>query len=138
MPDLFDEARERTLRAALDRLIPEDDYPGAWEAGCGEYIQRQLTGQLAHLVEVYRAGLDGIEAEGVAQHRQSFADLPADQQDEILRRIETGTVAAQWFTPPDRFFATLLNHAAEGYYANPAQGGNRDRTSWRMIGFNGR
>ena len=29
----------------------------------------------------------------------------------------------------------LVNHAAEGYYADPGQGGNRNRVSWRMIGF---
>lgn len=31
------------LRAFLDRVIPADDFPGASEAGCGEYLRRLLV-----------------------------------------------------------------------------------------------
>jgi hypothetical protein len=138
MPDLFDPTQQRTLQAALDRLIPKDDYPGAWEAGCGDYICGQLNGQLAHLAPTYQAGLDGLEAEAQAEFAQPFADLSADQQDVLLGRVEEGSVRVEWDTPPRVFFSMLVNHTAEGYYADPAQGGNRDRASWRMVGFNGR
>ena len=138
MSNLFDDLQERTLRVALDRLIPQDDYPGAWAAGCGDYIDNQLHGQLAHLLPIYRAGLDGLEAEAGIEFAQSFADLNSDQQDALLGRVENGAVRAAWATPPRAFFSALVNHTAEGYYADPGQGGNRDRVSWRMVGFNGR
>jgi hypothetical protein len=32
---------------------------------------------------------------------------------------------------------TLLANTIEGYFADPAYGGNRDTVSWRMIGFPG-
>jgi len=138
MPELFDDTQQSTLQAALDRIIPKDDYPGAWEAGCGDYIRGQLNGQLAHLAPTYQAGLDGLEAEARAEFTQSFSDLNPDQQITLLGRVEEGRVRVEWATPPRPFFSMLVNHTAEGYYADPAQGGNRDRTSWRMVGFNGR
>ena len=138
MRTLFNDQEQRTLHAALDRLIPADDYPGAWEAGCGDYIERQLSGQLSHLADLYHAGLQGIETEARAEYARGFEDLSAEQQDALLARVELGDVRADWPTPPAKFFAAFVNHAAEGYYADPAQGGNRDRVSWRMVGFNGR
>jgi hypothetical protein len=134
----LDELQRQTLRAALDGLIPADDFPGAWDAGCGDYIAGQLSGQLAHLVPMYRAGLDGLQAEARAEFAAPFHLLSADRQDALLQRVEAGDVVADWTTDPKPFFAALACHAAEGYYADPGQGGNRDRVSWRMIGFNGR
>ncbi len=134
----FDAVQERTLHAALNRIIPEDAYPGAWEAGCGDYIRAQLDGQLSHLLSIYRNGLDGLDAEAQREFAQSFEALSAEQQDSLLKRIETDDVFAEWRCSPKAFFSTLVFHAAEGYYADPAQGGNRDRISWRMIGFHGK
>jgi hypothetical protein len=139
MPTILDEVRLSTLRAAMDRLIPADEFPGAWDAGCGDYLLAQLDGQLAHLLPVYRQGLDGLDGEARLCYGRRFANLPSDQQDALLAKVEIGQVAATaWETPPAAFFAGLVNHTAEGYYADPAQGGNRERVSWRMVGFNGR
>ena len=43
-------------------------------------------------------------------------------------------------TPPPEisaaaFFARMTDLAHEGFYADPANGGNRDRLSWKMIGY---
>jgi hypothetical protein len=138
MPTHFNDVQLNTLRAALDRIIPADDYPGAWDAGCGDYIARQLDGQLAHLLPTYRAGLEGLDAEASSRFERGFSQLRHDQQDSVLAQVEAGEVMAQWQTPPKQFFATLLNHAAEGYYADAGQGGNRNRISWQMVGFNGK
>lgn len=35
---------QAVLRAAVDRILPADDYPGAWDAGALEYLGRQLDG----------------------------------------------------------------------------------------------
>jgi hypothetical protein len=138
MSRLFNDLQHETLRAALDRLIPADDFPGAWDAGCGDYIAGQLNGQLIHLLPLYRAGLDGLDAEAHRLFQENFPRLAPDQQDAVLLRVETGETETEWETAPRSFFSTLLDHTAEGYYADPGQGGNRERVSWRMIGFNGR
>lgn len=132
---MFTERQQATLRALLDRIIPPDDFPGGWEAGVGDYLARQLERDLAGFVGTYRAGLDGLEAEARAAGTAGFAELSADAQDDLLRRVEAGDVAAAWATNPAAFFRAACAHAAEGYYGDPGNGGNRDAIAWRMISF---
>jgi len=124
-----------TLRALIDRIIPTDDFPGGWEAGVGEYLDRQFAGDLCHLLDWYRAGLDALEVEARMTAGVNFAELAPAAQDELLRLVEVGEVAADWPVDPAGFFRTAAEHAAEGYYGDPGNGGNRDGVSWRMIGF---
>ena len=35
------------------------------------------------------------------------------------------------------FFEALLQSAMEGFFADPIYGGNRDKVSWRMVGYPG-
>jgi gluconate 2-dehydrogenase gamma chain len=35
------------------------------------------------------------------------------------------------------FFESLLAMTIEGYFGDPAYGGNRDMAAWRMVGFPG-
>jgi gluconate 2-dehydrogenase gamma chain len=129
------ETEQRTLRAAVDRIIPPDDFPGAWEAGVGDYIAGQLEGDLQHLQRMYREGLAALDTEAVVETGTAFAALTAEQQDAVLRRIEAGSVQTHWPVPPTRFFSLLIQHTAEGYYSDPGNGGNRDKVAWQMIGF---
>src|SRR5690348_6775118 len=115
-----------TLRAVVDCLIPPDDFPGAYEAGVCDYLERLLQTDLADRAEFFREGIDAIEAEALARFDQSFAKLSASEQVATLVAIES-------LKP--RFFEMLVNTTAEGYYSEPAQGGNRDAVSWRMTGF---
>lgn len=132
---MFTESQQRTLRAVLDRLIPADDYPGAWEAGVGDYIARQLEGDSHHLLTSYRLGLDAMDAEAVTAYGQHFADLYPARQDALISNLERGVTGTLWVIPAAGFLTTLIHHATEGYYADPAQGGNRGKRSWEMIGF---
>lgn len=129
------ESQRVTLRALVDRIIPADDFPGGWEAGVGDYLDRQFSGDLRPLVEMYRAGLDALDEEAHAMTGGEFADLDSEAQDEVLRRVESGEVLANWSVDPVAFFRNAVEHAAEGYYGDPGNGGNRDGVSWRMIGF---
>lgn len=123
------------MRAAVDRIIPPDDYPGAWAAGVGDYLARQFEGDLALQLNLFTAGLDGLEAEALARFDSRFVNLTLDQQDTCLAHIETGEVLTLWSVPPPRFFELLVNTTAEGYYSEPEQGGNRAAISWAMTGF---
>lgn len=132
---MLTEAQRATLRALVDRLIPADDYPSGWDAGVGDYLERQFAGDLGHLVGMYRAGLEALDAETLAVAGVHFAKLAPDAQDDVLRRVEAGDVATDWPVDPAEFFRAAAEHAAEGYYGDPGNGGNRDGVSWRMIGF---
>ncbi|HEX3248753.1 MAG TPA: gluconate 2-dehydrogenase subunit 3 family protein [Pyrinomonadaceae bacterium] len=124
-----------TLRAVVDCLIPPDDFPGAYEAGVCNYLDQLLQTDLAEHAEVFRSGIDQIEAEAQARFNRRFPELGQQQQILTLAAIEAGAVATSWPIDPARFFEMLVNTTAEGYYSDPQQGGNRDRISWVMTGF---
>ena len=126
------ELQQQTLQAVLDRVIPPDDFPGAWEAGVGNYLARQFEGDLASRITFYLAGLDGIEAEAMSGLGKHFVSLGPNEQDSILQRVESGTVTTSWTISPEEFFKLMVNTAAEGYYSNPEQGGNLGGISWAM------
>ena len=148
------------IEAAVDRLIPpEPEWPGAREAGVPNYIDLQLTGpygagerlflegpikpgtpqqgyQLGLTpAEVYRTSLrallDQTRAEGV-----SFTEASATEQDAFLAALEAGERDLGGVRS-SIFFETLLANTIEGYFSDPAYGGNRDMTGWRMVGFPG-
>ena len=124
-----------TLRAAADRIIPADDYPGAADAGAVEFILRLLNTDLRGEQLTYGHGLAGIEAESQAAYGRPFASLPAHQKDGLLANIEADRVQTDWIVSPLAFFPMLVEHVLESYYADPQNGGNRDGVSWKMIGF---
>jgi hypothetical protein len=126
------------LHAAIDRIVPPDDFPGAWDAGVGDYILGQLAGDLRHLAPLLEAGLAALDAEARAAHGLPFAVLVPVLQDLLLGSVERGDIAAVWPVPPREFFALLVHLTMEGYYADPGNGGNRDGIAWRMIGYDPR
>lgn len=124
-----------TLHSMMNRIIPQDDFPNAWDAGVGNYLSRQLAHDLQHQVENYRLGLETLEAESQAYSGKRFTELDAAIQDKLLSRIETGEVTISWPVNPADFFHMVIRHVMEGYYSDPGNGGNRDSVAWRMIGF---
>jgi hypothetical protein len=123
------------LRAAIGRIIPPDDFPGGWEAGAGDYLLRQLQRDLQPLAELYSAGLDSLDAEARSMAGANFAALGQEAQDALLGAIERGDVTTVWPVDPAMFFRYLVEHAMEGFYSDPGNGGNSGAVSWRMIGF---
>jgi len=126
---------QQTLRAAVNRIIPADDYPSAWDAGVDDYLEQQFEKDLLPFFADYCAGLASLEAESLARFDRSFGSLADDQQDEILAHVELGNVLTAWAVSPRVFFKLLADTTAQGYYSEPEQGGNRNQVSWAMIGF---
>ena len=148
------------VEAAVDRLIPpEPEWPGARGAGVPNYIDLQLAGpfgagdrmflggpikpgtpqqgyQLGLTpAQVYRTALGAI-LERTAGQVTAFADASPEAQDDFLRRLEAGEADLNG-VPSAVFFETLLANTIEGFFADPAYGGNRDMVGWRMVGFPG-
>lgn len=159
-PYLFFSAAEAAfMEAAVDRLIPPDDLgPGANEAGVVPYIDRQLAGAWGAGERLYRSGpwQPGTAQQGyqlpftpaelyrnalraIAQQGQrgtAFEKLPGAEQDAWLTRLQNGTESLEG-VPAKAFFESLLAMTIEGYFCDPAYGGNRGARSWAMIGFPG-
>jgi len=130
-----DEAR--TLAAITDQLIPPDHDPGADWARVVNYIDTQLCGPFERWQRSYRDGLSCIDRSSRSRFSQPFALLNADQQLLFLRSMEANEfVPGTWRNiSPSAFFDLLLNHTMQGYYGDPRHGGNRDRSSWKMVGL---
>ena len=116
---LLSEHERQTLCAALNRIVPKDDYPSATEAGCDEFIRRLLV-LYPEWNDVYRAGLTLLDA--ASPH--GFAQLGPEEQDEALLKLEGHP-----------FVQTLIQHGLEGFYSDPGNGGNLDGMAWQMVGF---
>jgi hypothetical protein len=125
----------RVLRAVVDRILPADGDPGAWDAGAEEYLGRQLDGDLLAMRELVRTGLAALDREARTRSGEGFATLSPEVQDALLRDIESGAVRAEWTVSPERLFALLVRTTAESFYSDPGQGGNRNGVSWVMTGF---
>ncbi|WP_220790093.1 gluconate 2-dehydrogenase subunit 3 family protein [Gluconacetobacter tumulisoli] len=161
-PAFFTQAEWHFLNAACDCLIPPDHIgPGAVQAGVPQYIDRQMAtpwaagaewymqapffdakpefGYQSRLTprQQYRLGIRAIDQACRQEAGSPFADMPAEHQVDILRRIESGAI-----TSPDlslRLFFTsfLLANTREGYFCDPMYGGNRGMEAWAMIGHPG-
>jgi len=179
----FDEHQWVTIEAAMSRVIPTDDQPGAKEAGTVEFLDRYLSGigfvyakpdgsgfeqldgkraeawqqRIDILREKYVQGIEELDRRSRAQFDADFARLTAEQQDQILAKMErpeqqTDVEEAQAtaaFAPVEPamqqtnaeidldFFPLLALHTRQGFYADPIYGGNKDQVGWKLIGFDG-
>jgi gluconate 2-dehydrogenase gamma chain len=87
--------------------------------------------------EIYRRGLEFVDAYAQSQSQKDFVDLDPGQQDSILTDMEADT--ATGFDGPSgkAFFTWLRNDTIEGMFGDPMYGGNRDLVGWTLIGYPG-
>ena len=130
-----DEAR--TLAALCDQIIPADEDPGASWAGVVNYIDLQLCGPLKSLRTPYRLGIAAVEKSSRILYGADFAEVPPTHQIELLTLMEHGQAPGEaWkkFSSME-FFDLLLDQTMQGFYGDPRHGGNREGTSWKMLGI---
>ena len=130
-----DEAR--TLAALCDQIIPADQDPGATWAGVVNYIDRQLCGALEHLRTSYRRGIEAVGRSSRLLYGAGFAEATATQQVELLTLMEQGRTPAEAWKQisATEFFDLLVEQTMQGFYGDPRHGGNREGTSWKMLGI---
>ena len=150
------------VNAACARLIPIDEHgPGAVELGVPQYIDRQMgtpwadgaiwymhgpffeakpeMGYQSQLTpkQQYRLSIRAINALCQKSFRKNFAALAPKQQDDVLRKIESGDFKSPDISLKMFFTSFLLKNAMEGYFGDPMYGGNKDMAAWKMIGYPG-
>jgi len=148
------------LSAAVDTLIPADELsPSGTECGCVVFIDRQLASAWGGGAKMYRGGpyLKGTPEQGyqlpLTPHQFFVAGIRAANGwaqktfGKLYDRLDTETRAQAMTAWEGRaefadfssrvFFQRLLQITMEGFFADPIYGGNRDKASWRMLGFPG-
>jgi len=123
------------LEALVDCIIPPDEYPGGWEAGVGDYLQKQFENDLHDVLLMYQDGLLALDKEAIAVYGKAFVDLTSDEQVQLLTQIEQANVQTKWAIDASEFFKQVVQHCAEGFYSDPGNGGNKNGISWEMIGY---
>jgi gluconate 2-dehydrogenase gamma chain len=132
----LNEHEAETVEAMAARLIPcESDSPGAREADAIVYIDRALSGFFDHLQVFYRRGIEALDLMCMKRYKAYFRCLSDVQQDHILELIDGSREGNQ--PPLAEFFAVVREHTLEGFFGDPAHGGNRDTLGWKLIGFPG-
>ncbi len=145
------------LEAAVDILIPADEFPSGSEAGVVDYIDMQLAtgwgeGEGLYLEGPFESGEpeQGYQL-GMAPaelYRQAIAALRSDAGEGGFEGLQL-SVREQWIkelsegsrdaglVPGKTFFDHLYQNTLEGYFADPVYNGNQDMAGWKMIGFPG-
>ncbi len=67
---------------------------------------------------------------------KDFGEITEAQRDEVLNGLGTGTVSTGPL-PPGLFLDLLYQNVMEGFFSDPAYGGNRGKAAWKMIGYTG-
>jgi len=147
--------------AAVDTLIPADELsPAGSDCGVAVFIDRQLGSAWGGGAKMYRSGpfLKGkpeqgyqlpltpreFFAAGIAAanawsrktYGKDFDLLAPAQRVEALKAMEEGKAEFPNFSSR-AFFGQLLSITMAGFFGDPIYGGNRNKVSWKMLGFPG-
>jgi gluconate 2-dehydrogenase gamma chain len=149
------------LGAAYDIIIPADGLsPSGADCGLVNYIDRQLAGAWGNGARLYRNGpfvpgkpeqgyqlsltpreffAAGIKAANEWTRKSYGKDFdrltPADRE-AALKTMDAGKAEFVEINGK-QFFEAVLQSAMEGFFADPIYGGNRNKVSWRMVGYPG-
>jgi choline dehydrogenase-like flavoprotein len=125
-----------TLLGLINRMVPADDFPSGAQAGVGDFIEQILRLDLASRADDVVAGLAALDTESESRGLGgSFSRLSEEDQDAVLNELARGKAVATWPTPAAAFIDLMARLCAQGFYSDPANGGNRDATSWEMVGY---
>ena len=149
------------LGAAYDTFIPADAHsPSGTDCGLLAFIDRQLAGAWGGGAKLYRSGpfIKGTREQGYQlsltpreffaagikatnewtrkTYGKDFDRLSATERETALKTMDAGKAEFDEINGK-QFFEMLLQSAMEGFFADPIYGGNRDKVSWRMVGYPG-
>jgi hypothetical protein len=150
-PDAVAETTARFFTAAqfgaLKKLSgvlmpPMGGNPGAIECEAPEFLDFLIGVSPADRQQLYRGGLDALNAKAKARFAKSFAELDAKQVDAVIRPLLAATPWA-WDLPKDpvmRFLASVRSDVVTATHNSPvwagkvaARGGGAGQLMWLPI-----
>ncbi len=128
----FTDAEYETMSAAVERILPRDQDPGAIDLGVPVYIDRMLTSpELREMHDVVLGGLAALQRRAEVSYQKRFAALAPAEQDKLLEELRNAPDGSG----KQRFFDALFTLTMEGALGDPSYGGNKDRQGWALVGF---
>ncbi|MEV8084971.1 gluconate 2-dehydrogenase subunit 3 family protein [Pseudarthrobacter oxydans] len=150
-------AREARAVRYIDRYLSGIGYIFATADGTGFL---RMDGRIAEAWEeriimlrtLYRDGIRRLDQAAQELFSGAFVTLSDEQQDAVLEVVagtpKASAVEAGQMQPYGTtlqsvsdhncdFFSALALHTRQGFYGDPAYGGNKNRVGWQMIGFPG-
>lgn len=87
--------------------------------------------------EQYRKGLASVDKFAQEKFGTKFVELSDAEKDEILKAMQEDS--ATGFDEPQApgFFKLMLKHTGEGFFGDPAYGGNRGLAGWKLVSYPG-
>jgi len=147
-PDLLSQAHEHAKAAPLNldgqpfrfftpqqaadyeafavQIFPTDDTPGAKEANVVRLVDFALSEIEPHNKEDFAKALHALNDQAKKANPQaaSFAALAPAKQTEVMKSMEKSDD-----------FGILRAYTLVGFFCDPADGGNKDKVGWKLIGF---
>ena len=116
---VFTPDERAALTAAMDEIIPATDgMPAVSQVRGIDYLERVLP-SLDGLLDRFRQGLAGLDAQSVKSSGQAFAKLPHTSRVEVLGALERDSSSD--------FFRVLRDFTYEAYYTRPEV--------WKRLGY---
>ena len=131
----LDERELATVAAAVDVVIPADDWSGGWEGGVKSLLDEQLAGFLHWSVAPLRQAAGALDLAAQRRGLPSFADLDSRAREEVFGELLAAEPAPgdlpDPVLPADLGPLNVLTKVAfEGFY-----GGTREPAGWAMVGY---
>jgi hypothetical protein len=115
IPATFSSAQFAALRKLAGIVVPSvDDAPGAVEAGVPEFLDFLIGASPADRVELYKNGLDRLNAEAERRYKKAFSELSAEEAAPILGPLRDAWSYKGPADPFARFLQTAKNDLLQG------------------------
>jgi hypothetical protein len=138
-PSFFTAAQFGALRRLGNLLAaPRDGFPGAVEAKAPEFLDFLIGVSPADSQQLYRNGLDALNAQALKQFKKSFADLDDAQADAVIRPLLV-TIAWEKEMPSDpvKHFVAQAHQDLQTATRNSREYATATSTSGRRAGGRG-
>jgi hypothetical protein len=119
-PSYFSASEYRTIDVLTGLIIPQDQSPGAQEAGVSEFIDFLAAHGEAEIQQPMRNGLKWLDATAKKSYGASFTGLSPDRQIEILKRVAYRNRAVPGDREGQTFFRLIRRYTVMGYYTSRA------------------
>jgi len=117
-PSYFSAPEYRTIDVLTGLIIPQDESPGAQEAGVSEFIDFLAAHGEKEIQQPMRNGLKWLDSTAKKSYGASFTSLSPEQQIEILKRVAYRNNAVRGDGEGQAFFRLIRRYTVMGYYTS--------------------